>query len=440
MFKIVLRILTGSGALVFALVSSVCPIAAEPALPSLARLKYALEGNDKAGLKQSSTARLPQAKLKTHWYGHAEYLLWWVKAAPLAVPLVSTGPTSSHHGSLDSANSTILYGAPFAPAAGGNNQQNFPAFSGGRFTLGYWIDDARRFAIEASGFVLESQTAGYAIRSDAGGNPLLGIPMYNNTIPSATGVSGKEDSLPFALNNAAGQIEPGVIKGGIVIDNTLRLWGAELTQVFSVYRTPNWEVYGVTGFRHLNLAESFTLFSDIQGVSGNFTGMSGTVHDLFETRNHFYGGLLGLRARYMHGPWSAEVTGRVAIGLSHEVINITGGYTSVNFTAPFASGPEGVFAQPANEGTTSANKFAVVPEVAVKVGYALTPSIRIVAGYDFLYYSDVVRPTDQINRSIPKGQTFQQDGQVASTTNPSRLFNTTNFYAQGLNVGLAISF
>src|SRR5271165_3995757 len=61
----------------------------------------------------------------SRFYGGVEYLNWWVKNAPLSVPLVSTGPIeTTHHGLLgppaeNGANSTVLYGAPHAPAQGG---------------------------------------------------------------------------------------------------------------------------------------------------------------------------------------------------------------------------------------------------------------------------------------------------------------------------------
>jgi hypothetical protein len=104
------------------------------------------------------------------------------------------------------------------------------------------------------------------------------------------------------------------------------------------------------------------------------------------------------------------------------------------------SGTEGVFAQPANEGQLSAARFAVVPEVQLKLGYNITPAMQITVGYDFLYDSDVIRPTDQIDRNIPKGQTFLQGGNFVSTTSPARLFRSTDFFAQGFTLGLSYRF
>src|SRR3974390_3131797 len=67
---------------------------------------------------QSTTgSQVPQL---SRLYGAMEYLGWWVKGAPLSVPLVSTGPAANDEGFLVNSATTILYGAPFAPAKGGS--------------------------------------------------------------------------------------------------------------------------------------------------------------------------------------------------------------------------------------------------------------------------------------------------------------------------------
>ena len=349
------------------------------------------------------------------FYGGVEYLLWDVKGAPLSVPLVSTGPiATTHHGVIGAPackrwDSTILYGAPYEPAKGGNDTQDFSLFSGGRVTAGYWLDDARRFAVEGSGFVLQTRSAGFAARSDQAGNPILGFPVYN-TVPYAIGsmtIFAGEDSLPTSLpDNPDRARANGIIVGGLSITNTLKFWGADATGVFSIYRSRWWELSGMVGFRHLNLSEELYLTGDIQGISGPYTGQSGVVFDQFQTKNRFNGALLGMRNKFLWGPWSLDLATSVALGASKQEITIAGGFTSVNFSA--GSGPEGVFAQPSNEGTYGSTKFAFVPEVQAKVGYNITPAITLTVGYNFIYYSSVVRPGDQINRELPKGQTFQQ--------------------------------
>lgn len=380
------------------------------------------------------------------FYGGAEYLLWSVKGAPLSVPLVSTGPVSNKEGFLVNSSTTILYGAPFAPATGGNDTQNFPLFSGGRLTLGYWLDDSHRMAIEGRAFLLQTHSAGFdASTSSTTGLPGLRIPLYNNvrynpgaacdpTNPITCSIGKTEDGSPISV--------PGGLYGSVSVTNKLQLWGADGTAVIPFAPYGTWELATLLGARYLNLTENFNLTGNLIGIASSplYAGQSGTATDQFDTRNQFFGGVVGLRARTFWHAFSLEMSGRLGIGVSHEALSVAGFYRDSG--SPFAnsSGPYGIFAMPANSGTFSRNEFALVPEAQVKVGYNITPSTRIFAGYDFLYDSNVIRPGDQINRNVPKGQTFQQDATVNSTTSPASLFKSTDFYAHGLNVGFEATF
>jgi hypothetical protein len=384
---------------------------------------------------------------QSRFYTDIEYLYWWFKPAPLSVPLISTGPISTtHHGWLDSSDSTILYGAPQSPAVGGNDSQAFSPTSGARLTLGYWLDCDQCLGIEVSGFGFKTETAGYEIRSDSSGYPDINIPVLNTISYSPTGrpglPAGGEDGLPAALYSDPTRFDgnAGVVQGGVRISNWIQLWGADANGVINLYRNGAWNVDGLAGFRYLDLSEQFNLMYDSEGVSGFYKDLSGRAWDEFATENKFYGGNFGLRARYTDGSWSAELSACAAPGLNYEVQQVSGGFFSFNYTKPTASGPEGVFAQPANEGQTSSQRFAIIPDMQFKLGYALTPWLRATLGYEFLYYSNVIRPGDQINREIPKGQTFQQGKATDSTESPSRFFKTTDFYAHGLSFGLEFTF
>jgi hypothetical protein len=85
-----------------------------------------------------------------------------------------------------------------------------------------------------------------------------------------------------------------------------------------------------------------------------------------------------------------------------------------------------------------------VPEVGVNVGFRLTSWASVVAGYSFLYASNVARPGDQVDRTINPTQS-----QAISLTNPANLsgpgqpgfkFEGSDFWAHGLNIGLAFNF
>jgi outer membrane immunogenic protein len=377
-----------------------------------------------------------------HFYGGADYLLWWVKGAPLSVPLVTTGPSSNHEGILNTnGQTTILYGASFSPGVGGNDTQNFKALSGTRLWLGYWLDDVQRLAVEAGGFGLQKAEADYNVSSNSAGTPGLSIPVYNAFLYLPEGQCGfdplcgtgvGEDRTPVAI--------PGKLVGAVAIKNTLELWGLHANAVLNFIRTPTWEVSALGGLRYLNLTEDFNMYASLAGISGSpFAGQSGFTDDNFGTRNQFYGALLGLRGRGTYGPFSLETTLTASLGVNHETIDISGQYQATNFFLS-TSGPYGIFATPANSGVTSSNKFAVVPEVQIKLGYDVTPAVRVTVGYDFLYWSNVVRPTDQIDRNVVKGEFFQEDPGSTSLAYPQRIDKTTDFYAQGLSVGLQARF
>ena len=391
---------------------------------------------------------------ESRFYAGVEYLQWWVKDAPLSIPLVSTGPVAStHHGFLSSSNplltssdTTILYGAPFGSAKGGNTTQSFPGFAGTRLTFGYSLGSERRYAIEASGFALQQQSAGYAAYSDASGSPIINVPVYNTISYTPGGRPGglppNEDGLPASLPSDPKRADgnSGVFMGGVKITNSLQLWGAEATGVISLYRGSSWEVSGLVGARYLDLSEAFNLTYESKGVSGLYTGSIGSASDTFETENQFCGATLGLRGRYASGRLSVDLAGRVALGVSHQTENVAGGFWARRLTSGYSAGREGIFAQPANEGRTSMDSFAVVPDAQIKIGYAITPRLRATIGYDFLYYSSVLRPGDQISHYVPKGQTFQQGGTSTSTTSPARYSETTDFFAHGFSFGLEFRF
>lgn len=394
-----------------------------------------------------AAASAQEATPPPQFYIGIDYLHMWVKNAPLSVPLVSTGPiATTHHGLLGlpgtGADSTVLYGAPFAPAKGGNDSQSFGSSPGTRATIGVYLDPGRRYAVEASGFVLSLRSAGYQAQGDASGYPILGVPVHNSLayqIGSMTIFPG-EDSLPFSLPNDPTRTRGnGIITGGVAIKNTIDLWGAGIRGRVSLYRDPRWDITASAGFRYLSLSEGFRMVTDIQGVSGPYTGQFGEVRDYFTTANHFYGADFGVKVAYRRGPWRAELSAQVAPGLARQTVGVAGGYTSINF-GPQASGPEGIFAQPSNEGRRSSSRFAVVTEAGLSVSYDLTSNIALTLGYEHLYYSSVVRPTDQIDRNVPKGQTFLQAAPTISTTSPSRRFQTTDFYAQGITLGLQLRF
>jgi hypothetical protein len=127
-------------------------------------------------------------------------------------------------------------------------------------------------------------------------------------------------------------------------------------------------------------------------------------------------------------------------------VDISGGLTTDEFstngtTQSFAGG---YFALPSNIGSHSRSAFAVVPEVAFNVGYRINSATSIVLAYSFLYASNVVRPGNQIDRTINTTQsaayTETPNPVAQGPARPSFGFNDTTFWAQSLSLGVAYRF
>src|SRR5262249_7077145 len=104
----------------------------------------------------------PSACAPERYWFNVEYLLWFIKNAPLPHELVTAGPPAS---------GGIIFNPGVSVLAGGSGI-DFEHFSGGRFTLGHWLGDGT-FGIEGSGFFLEDGSAKIFVNSNAAGAPLL---------------------------------------------------------------------------------------------------------------------------------------------------------------------------------------------------------------------------------------------------------------------------
>jgi hypothetical protein len=85
----------------------------------------------------------------------------------------------------------------------------------------------------------------------------------------------------------------------------------------------------------------------------------------------------------------------------------------------------------------------VVPELGLKLGYQITPNIKFTVGYSFLYWSEVVRPGDQINPFVNSNFLAPRSsfpGGVPGPQAPTFVGKTTDFWAQGVSLGLEFKY
>jgi hypothetical protein len=198
------------------------------------------------------------------------------------------------------------------------------------------------------------------------------------------------------------------------------------------------------GFRYLNLEEDLSITETINVNPDptqlppdfrRFTGNQIVVNDDFSTENHFYGGQIGLNTSVYRGRWVLDLRGKIAFGVTHEIIDINGSTVITTPTGQVSTFRGGLLAQASNIGSFTDDVFAVVPEANVNLGYQLTNHLGVFIGYTFLYWSRVVRPGDQIDRGLPELPFFPTGIHPVGEPRPALNIKQTDFWAQGLNFG-----
>src|ERR1043165_1996294 len=339
----------------------------------------------------------------------AEYLGWWVKNTPAPISILTGDPANP--------NVELL-----------NSDRSFGMFSGFRIGLGGWLDPNGNLGMEANYFFLNRRSRRLIASSDETGNPTLAYSFFSQD-PGTIG-----ENLLFISS-------PGVFGGTVAVTSSLQLLGAEVNGLFSLWRQNNgFEVTGLVGFRYLNLRETL----DIDTFSSALTTNPTTdlfMHDAFATRNEFYGGQVGVRVAWQGDYLGADVTGKLGIGATRQTIDVQGFSTQMGPGGPNGVFPGGFYTQPSNIGRTTANQFSLIPAIEAKFFVQITQHLRIFVGYDFLYWNRVVRPGNQVDRNINLTQSVALGGGALNgQASPMPLLNRSDFWTQGVNVGLEIRY
>jgi hypothetical protein len=347
------------------------------------------------------------------WSMSAEALVAWFKSSPTPVPIITdnylTGPGVN-----------VLLG-------GGSVDTNPNA--GLKITGAYRIGS--RMGVELTGFYIPTRsTSSSASSTGQPGSVDLFLPYFDVTShqENVTEISHWPDyrgSAQATLSNNLG--------------------GGEFNVTWAMPPRDAWRVDLLGGFRFLQLRESYTITTSSPYNPPNPSDIWNTT-DAFDARNRFFGLQVGARAAYDEGRWVGSVIGKVALGTMQQRVSVNGSLETNDYSnyGPTQIFSGGYFALPSNNGDHTRNTFAVVPEVALNLGYRLSPQATVYVGYSFLYASKAVRPGEQINRNINPTQAVAYGNDPPATlvgaAQPAFAFSTTDFWAQTLSVGLAYRF
>jgi hypothetical protein len=343
----------------------------------------------------------------------AEFLLWWMNND--RVPVLGTTGTPASGGILGQPGTTNLFG----PGAVDLSNR-----MGGRFGATLLLDESSGWGVDGNFLFLGQRQSNYLVSS--ANTPVISRPV-------------------FVLNNNQENAEtvafPNFSTGSLQVDYNSQFWGYDLNIFKRLCSTCNNTFDLFAGYRFLNLSESIDIMELITAgpLAPDPVGTHVGVTDRFATRNVFNGGQLGACYEGRWGRWFVDVRASVALGANDESISIDGSQVKVRPGQAPQVFTGGLLAALSNVGQYSADRFSVVPDVSVNLGYQFTPYLRGFVGYSFIYWSNVVRPGEQIDRTvdltfIPNAPSVTPTGQ----RRPAVLEQQSDFWAQGINFGFQL--
>ncbi len=358
------------------------------------------------------------------WAG-AEYLLWWVRTPRLPVPLVTSGLlTNDPGGVLNESGTQVLLGS--------QSHLNDDPYSGIRLRAGFDLGDSG-LGFEAIGFALNQQRTRFTFPSSTVNPDIISIPVFNADL-------GTEAVLRVR--------DPDRVEGSVNVSIRTNLAGAEGNLGYAVNScVVDW---AYVGYRYLNLTESLALNTTFQALAPGFlpflgtfqpAGTVGQISESFGTSNEFNGGQFGLVKRVAYRNVSLDLRTSVALGETRQRVRIQGESTVTPPGGAAMTAPGGIFSQVSNIGTYTTNQFSVVPEVGATLYVRMLDCLIGSVGYNFLYWTNVVRPGEQIDRNIELQQTpFSGTFTGIPGGRPTVTNRRSDLTVHGLSAGLAISF
>ena len=287
--------------------------------------------------------------------------------------------------------------------------------SGGRIHAGFWCNPSQATGIEGNYFLLAEEQTTFQGTGTAAAP--LARPFFNIQLP------GEDNRLIPAA---------GFTSGAISIQATTELQGGELLLRQMLSPPDRIPTAILIGYRYMRLDDDLRI-DEFQTDAPGPTTVS--LFDSFDTTNTFHGVDVGFITEARYNRWSGEFVLKVALGSTHSEASIEGATTTTVAPALPVTAVGGFLAQSTNIGTFEQDDFAVIPELSATIGFNITERLKATAGYTFIYWSRVARASEQIDRDLNLPAV-----PGPNTLRPQFAFATTDFWAQGVNLGLEYAF
>jgi len=385
------------------------------------------------------------------WF-RADWLMWWTSGTRL--PALVTTSTNDNPPAQPTSEIGAL-GDVYTVTTFGDQLVHNEGRPGYRLKLGYWLSDCRVRGFEAEYYDIGGNSRDY----DSGfstGVPIFARPFFDVT-PGVDGQEGRElISYPNWIQGQArvhtsdyfqsagvwGLLNMVCFQPANVADTAQEYFNLAQTRANDCFRLEM-----IVGYRYYRLGDSVTVNESLvaNGVSLIPVGSTWEIEDHFRALNEFHGGELGLVGGFHRGRWSLDFLARMALGNNHQSAWIDGQTVFTRAGQGPTTYDAGILALDTNSGVYERNNFVVIPHFGVELDYLLTPHIRGFLGYNFVYWLNVSRAADLIDRSVntqwvPGGEVTPGPPQRPAFNNDAFPWRQTEFWAQGLNLGLECRF
>ncbi len=351
---------------------------------------------------------------QTDWWVNMDALLWFGQRRN-APPLITT----ANQGMLP------LAGAPgVTNLFGGGDGISSGILPGYRLSGGKYIDSCQKIGVGGQVFGIFQSSTTKSVNSN--GLTSVGIPFYNDTIDA-------DDAYLVAFNNG----NP-AFAGTATGRADLNMIGAEASVYVLLGRSAQHRCDLVTGYTFNRLKDSISLVtSSVDQLPGNGI-VDGTIfetNDLFANENVFHGAHIGMLSSVIHQRVTLSTLAKVSFGNMQQSAAVRG-FTTESFNNASTTFPGGLMAQPSNIVEFSRNRFAFIPQMNVKMGYALSDCLQLNVGYSLMCWSSVGLAGNQIDRTVDLTQA--RGGPAANR--PAFNFQESAYWMQGLDLGLTMTY
>lgn len=370
-----------------------------------------------------------QPKQLPHRWFSAESLIWWTSQPD--VPVIATtsavGTPGLQAGVLGQPQTGELWG-------GGDL---FDLTRGGvRLRAGKWSDDNDGSGFQAEFLMLGS--AGHNFRGGSNGNPILARPFINQE-------TGLEDAQLIGF--------PGLSNGTLEFNAETRMYSVGFNywaELIAEYDDECGESCGSSCQNQCSCQQTDRIFGIKLGprfihhddtilanesLTGLASGNQFRILDSFKTENSFLGGEIGLRAQRNRGIYSVDLGVNLGIGATRQELDVSGLTTITTAAGSSTTTAGGFLAQSTNSGSWDDTKFSLVPSLEFKLGMEAGHGWRFAVGYDFMYWTNVLRASEQIDTVIHP-DLFPPAVAPTSASRPGVLLNESDYFAHGISVSI----